>query len=285
MKSSKKQAAATSSKSSTSSPSPASSTSSKVASAPPTRPRCKHVSRNGRACRYRAWSTLQPFCKYHLPSDSPEAFYATLHRMAQNFDKPDGVTNVLFTIFFALVEDRISARKAGLLTYISQTILHSQRATTFFRKWEREEEADERWNRPYSNDSPSAEASAPQLPANSPEAPAPAGTSSREPAPSLDSQSAAAPLADPPVAPADPKPKPKKPAPSPVVDLNHFYPRDATLPKSLQNPNSLAPPPPSREELDRRRVRFDRIHGIRSSPVTRSYPHEEDPDWKIINGK
>jgi hypothetical protein len=67
------------------------------------------------------------------------------------------------------------------------------------------------------------------------------------------------------------------------VDLNHFFPRDPSLPVSLQDPNKLAPPPPSQTEIDRRNARFDRIHGYRRWP--QKYRTRETDDWKIINGK
>lgn len=47
--------------------------------------------------------------------------------MAQNFDTPEGVSNVLYTIFFWAASGYISERKAAVLTYVAQTMLNSQR--------------------------------------------------------------------------------------------------------------------------------------------------------------
>jgi len=98
------------------------------------RPRCQHLSRNHRPCRYLAVSTTQPFCKHHLPEGSPEHFSHLLHTRADNFDTPGAVTNTLHSIFFALADNQISERRAGVLTYILQTILNSQRANLQLQK-------------------------------------------------------------------------------------------------------------------------------------------------------
>jgi hypothetical protein len=213
-----------------------------------TRPRCRHVSRSGRPCRYRAFSIEQPFCKNHLPPDCPEALYAALQRMARNFDTPEGVTNVLYTIFFALVEGRISERKAGLLTYITQTILHSHRATAFLHKLEAEAAAKQwpmcptklTWNLPRAaDDAPSSQANTSEPSANPPEAPA-AESSPNEAALSAVPKSAPAKPEDPPAPSPAPKPSHKKEAPPPSFDLNHFYPRDPTFPPR-KNSTSATP--------------------------------------------
>ncbi|HKN24447.1 MAG TPA: hypothetical protein VJX72_06335 [Candidatus Acidoferrum sp.] len=94
---------------------------------PPQRQRCPHVSRNGRPCRYLAASLTEPHCKYHLPENSTEVFRELLEKMAQNFDTPEGVSNVLYTIFFWAATGYISERKAATLTYVAQTLLNSQR--------------------------------------------------------------------------------------------------------------------------------------------------------------
>jgi hypothetical protein len=47
------------------------STANAPASIPPPRPRCHHVSRTGRPCRYLGLSPENPFCKDHLPPPPP----------------------------------------------------------------------------------------------------------------------------------------------------------------------------------------------------------------------
>ncbi len=104
---------------------------------PPQRQRCPHVSRNGRPCRYLAASLTEPYCKYHLPDNSTEVFKDLLEKMAQNFDTPEGVGNVLYTIFFWAATGYISERKAAMLTYVAQTIL-TRLAKTFYSSWKRQ---------------------------------------------------------------------------------------------------------------------------------------------------
>jgi len=47
------------------------STTNAAASLRPPRPRCQHVSRNGRPCRYLGLSPENPFCKDHVPPPPP----------------------------------------------------------------------------------------------------------------------------------------------------------------------------------------------------------------------
>lgn len=104
------------------------------------RPRCQHVSRNGRTCRYLTTSPETSFCKLHAPAPppgGPEAFASQIASIAAKFDTPSGVNHVLCAIFQALMTDAISMRKAGILTYIAQTILHSHRAMA---QWEKRQE-------------------------------------------------------------------------------------------------------------------------------------------------
>ena len=324
-------------------PAPSTPSASSTSAPPPSRSRCPHVSRNGRPCRYLAVSAKQPFCKNHLPPGSPEELSRTLECMAENFNTPEGVTHVLYTIFFALVDGHISERKAGILTYITQTILHSHRLSAYLDKVkeELEKDADDDIPRNYygqpiipyqpptkntaNSESNSSEAQlakleesagapsfagcakggsslavsvagagapgSPSEPGSSPSLGTPAavsadvhlqGVGASDPAKSLSSPVSQTPG----VATGEGKSRGEKPAPkTPVLDLNHFYPRDPTLPRNVQDPNRLAPPLPAQEELDRHTARFNRAHGFRSSPAARNCPQEQDADWKIINGK
>jgi hypothetical protein len=134
---------------------------------PPQRQRCPHVSRNGRRCRYLGASPTEPHCKYHLPENSTEVFYNLLEKMAQNFDTPEGVSNVLYTIFFWAANGYISERKAGVLTYVAQTILNSQRIDLQLQKILAESESRglPLYN-PYNSTDTSEEAPTPSLPTN-----------------------------------------------------------------------------------------------------------------------
>lgn len=300
---------------------------------PPHLQRCPHVSRNGRRCRYRASSIAEPYCKYHRPPNSSAVLGKQLEIMAQNFDTPEGVNNVLYTIFFWLALGYISERKAGVLTYVAQTILNSQRTNLQLQK------LINKFNRnglciddPYEfaqlrkdQEAAAKSSSAPEPPSsNSPAVPstnaviapspqffpaspstskqiatpdsnpasAPAVFSSAEPETSAVPQSVSTP-AQPPndsssstssasftsstsstssssstPPPAKTSPPPKTPA-SPPIDLNHFYPRDPTLPVHIQDPRNFFAPPP----LNRPRYKTVRR------------PNPADDDWKIINGR
>jgi hypothetical protein len=106
--------------------------------------RCQHISRNGRPCRYLALSGNTLFCRAHQPAPSPGSPEAlaelagALQKAAHNFDSPERVKDVLFMIFRALLEGHITERKASILCYLAQTILHSHRAMTLQRKLDAE---------------------------------------------------------------------------------------------------------------------------------------------------
>jgi len=263
------------------------STANAAASLHPPRPRCTHVSRNGRHCRYLGLSPENPFCKDHVPPPppgTPEELAFALQRAAADFSSPQDVKNVMAKVFCAMLERRLSPKEAGILCYIAQTILHCQRLDAYLEKVKQEqaEEEDDGILRNYygqpiipyqppsdntdSSDTASSstaqpatpEESAPPVPAASPAQPAPANSG-------LSSST------------SSPPPKPP--------NLNHFYPRDPTLPPGSQDPNHFSSPPPSREELERRNARFNPTRGTHSSSVKRSYPQHQDDDWKIINGR
>jgi hypothetical protein len=258
-----------------------------AASLHPPRPRCQHISRNGRPCRYLGLSPENPFCKDHVPPPppgTPEELAFALQRAAADFSSPQDVKNVMAKVFCAMLERRLSPKEAGVLCYIAQTILHCQRLSAYFDKVkdEQAEEEDDGIERNYYGDPiipyhpPSdntvhsdtaststaqpakPEESVPPAPAASPAQPAPANSG---------------------LSPSTSSTPPKPP------DLNHFFPRDPSLSPGLQSPSRLPPPPLSREELGRRNARLDLALGSRPSPVKHNYPRDQDADWKIINGR
>lgn len=273
-----------------------------AASLHPSRPRCQHVSRNGRPCRYLGLSPENPFCKDHVPPPppgSPESLAKALEEMGGKFETPEEVNRVLYVLFFALAKGTITERRAGILTYIAQTILHSHRAMQYRQQMEQKLSP----SRPIILDIPSAVAERAlerdrdravrrstaeddPRPPNSghpgacvdthPETPCPGG-SGCDPVASAGSTAS-------PQAASNPSSPASSPPPKPSA-LNHFYPRDPALPPGSQDPNHFSPPPPSPEELERRNARLDTAHGSRSSSVKRSYPQHQDDDWKIINGR
>ena len=281
------------------------------------RARCRHVSRTGRACRYRAVSASQPFCKHHLPPGSPEHLSEQMFRVCHNFMTPDHVTNVLHSIFFALADGEISERRAGMLTYILQTILNSQRANLQLQKLVATSERQGLdVDNPFDCNAETASAAAPatgsdkltsNLPPASPVSPcsgqssdwpaqsaAPLSSSNSSGAPDSSSEPASALSPGTPISqsPADDTSSDAAPAPcsgrssdaserplqpprttpeksAPPLELNHFFPRDPSLPRHIQNPDCFCSPPPLN------RPKFLRV----------ARPRPGDSDWKVINGR
>ena len=257
------------------------------ASLHPPRPRCQHISRNGRPCRYLGLSPENPFCKDHVPPPppgTPEELAYALQRAAADFSSPQDVKNVMAKVFCAMLERRVSPKEAGVLCYIAQTILHCQRLSAYFDKVNKQLANDEDDGIPrnffgdpiipyrpgpdntLNSDSASTPASQPATPEES--APPVPAASPAQPAPANSALSSST---------SSPPPKPP--------NLNHFYPRDPALPPGSQDPNPLSSPTPSLEELERRNARPDPAQGSRSSSVKRSYPQHQDAEWKIINGR
>ena len=149
---------------------------------PSPRPRCSHISRSGTPCRYSALPHSN-FCKYHLPvvpaflagrtptelaparscggssdrrrataADPDPALAAELLEAAGEFSTPSDVNRVMRAVYRAMVERRLSPKEAGVLCYIAQTTLHSQRAMD--RHQQLEAEAQARREGDEDNDSP-----------------------------------------------------------------------------------------------------------------------------------
>jgi hypothetical protein len=57
-----------------------------------------------------------------------------LTKAAGNFDTPETVKNVPFLVFCALAEGRITERRAGILCYLVQTLVHPHRAIALKKK-------------------------------------------------------------------------------------------------------------------------------------------------------
>ena len=258
-----------------------------AASLHPPRPRCQHISRNGRPCRYLGLSPENPFCKDHVPpppSGTPEALAYALQRAAADFSSPQDVKNVMAKVFCAMLERRLSPKEAGVLCYIAQTILHCQRLSAYFDKVKEQlaKDADDGIPRNYFGDPIIPYRPGPDntVKTDSASTPASQPTKPQESAPPVPAASQTQP------APANSAlPSPTSSPPPKPPNLNHFYPRDPALPPGSQDPNHFSSPPPSREELERRNPRLDPAQGSRSSSVKRSYPQHQDAEWKIINGR
>jgi hypothetical protein len=188
------------------------------------------------------------------------------------------VNHVLHTIFFALANGTISERKAGILTYIAQTILHTHRAMQQHALAEGKLHP-----RPIIVDIPSAVTRRAQMQAEQDAAdaenddpPSPRPKKARAPRRCKPRKSSKP--ASPPASATDAAPAPTEAAPPSLplaphnADLNHFSPRDPTLAVGLQEPDRLSPPPLPREELERPNARFNHVRGFRSFVKRRFFP-------------
>jgi len=128
---------------------------------PPGDGRCMYRYPSGPRCRKYA-SQIHPYlCDIHLhhtlafneqqkkapsssPTKSPEsetppppcdpALADEIAQLAGDFSSPEQVNRVMGKIFDSLLHRRISAKEAGTLCYIAQTILNGQRTVRFIEK-------------------------------------------------------------------------------------------------------------------------------------------------------
>ena len=102
----------------------------------PQRPRCNYKTRSGKPCRYSA-APNSLYCRDHssAPQSDQVQLAAELAEAAGNLDSPADVTKVLRRMFLALVSGHITERRAGILCYISQTILQANRAVPAHQKF------------------------------------------------------------------------------------------------------------------------------------------------------
>ncbi|HTZ46919.1 MAG TPA: hypothetical protein VMH20_04975 [Verrucomicrobiae bacterium] len=108
--------------------------------------RCGYRFPSGRRCRQSVAPENGEFCLTHLRRVSQaaglaeavvpvdEALVAEIAELAGDFSSPDQVNRVMGKIFEALLHRRVSAREAGVLCYIAQTILNGQRTVRFIEK-------------------------------------------------------------------------------------------------------------------------------------------------------
>jgi hypothetical protein len=219
-------------------------------------PRCSYLSPSGRRCSLPICSSHPTRCFTHKPVVlSPDQLLAAeLSKAAGELATPADVNRVLGKIFLALLEDRISLKKAGTLGFLGQMILRADREIAFH------EIADRRSGKiPVIFDLPRPIRDDPAPdPQTSPDPAHPLTNtvSLTDPAHPSPAQTAT-PTANP-SAPAAPDPQPSKTAPPPPppkpVDYNHFFPFDPSLPPGSQDPRKNIPPP-DEAELRRREYR------------------------------
>jgi hypothetical protein len=94
--------------------------------------RCNHRFPNGMRCRLLGFAD-QPFCPKHsehtlTPRPDPMETAATLTAGLDDFTDPAQINTFLSRLLLLLAQDKISARRAAVLTYISSQLLHTHRA-------------------------------------------------------------------------------------------------------------------------------------------------------------
>ena len=90
-----------------------------------TNTRCQHLTAAGRQCRSLAADNPSGFCPHHAAAAKAANFRELLTREAENFQRAQGVNRSLGALYKLLAEDRISARRASVLAYISSLLLRS----------------------------------------------------------------------------------------------------------------------------------------------------------------
>ncbi len=93
--------------------------------------RCKQRTRTGRPCQLRVLDTSSGLCFRHAGlrerQKDPDDLSADLLDKLTEFRSAYDVNDFLARLLFLLVRNRISAKRAGVLTYIAAQILHSLR--------------------------------------------------------------------------------------------------------------------------------------------------------------
>jgi hypothetical protein len=130
--------------------------SSEVPDATPSEPqsynhaRCVYRFPSGPRCRNPICPEHPQLCTVHLqhsaslqspgdPQAPPappfdDALVAEIASLAGDFSSPEQVSRVMAKIFHSLLHRRISTKEAGMLCYIAQTILQSQRTVSYLEK-------------------------------------------------------------------------------------------------------------------------------------------------------
>jgi hypothetical protein len=93
--------------------------------------RCKQRTRTGRPCQLRVLDTSSGLCFRHAGlrerQKDPDDLSADLLDKLTEFHSPYEVNEFLARLLFLLVRNRISAKRAGVLTYIAAQLLSSLR--------------------------------------------------------------------------------------------------------------------------------------------------------------
>ena len=95
-------------------------------------PRCRHYTRNGRQCRLRVLDTQSGFCFRHarpqpVQSDSDDLSADLLGQLSA-FESASEINQFLARLLVLVTKGRVSPRRASVLAYITNQLLHSHRA-------------------------------------------------------------------------------------------------------------------------------------------------------------
>jgi len=94
--------------------------------------RCRHYTRNGRQCRLRVLDTQSGFCFRHarpqpVQSDSDDLSADLLGQLSA-FESASEINQFLARLLVLVTKGRVSPRRASVLAYITNQLLHSHRA-------------------------------------------------------------------------------------------------------------------------------------------------------------
>jgi len=99
---------------------------------PNTLPRCSHRTASGRQCRNEARDTHSGLCPRHCVRAASRFAHpsvaATLVGQLTEFKSAEAVNDFLSRLLLLLAEDRLSPRRAAVMAYTCNLLLHSLRA-------------------------------------------------------------------------------------------------------------------------------------------------------------
>jgi hypothetical protein len=98
-------------------------------------PRCRHYTDHGRRCQLPVADTRSGFCFRHVkpqpaPSDSVD-LSAELIGELSDFESAVAINKFLANLLALVTKGRVSPRRASVLAYITNQLLHSHRAIDY----------------------------------------------------------------------------------------------------------------------------------------------------------
>lgn len=90
--------------------------------------RCQHRTSSGRQCRLSASDAHSALCPQHRAEQQQKAsadLYVTLTRNFHDFQTAQGINHSLSNLYELLAKNRISPRRAAVLSYISSLLLRT----------------------------------------------------------------------------------------------------------------------------------------------------------------